>query len=229
MKTARGISFSFLSSADGTEIQDSFKQIFSNVSTPDIKRVLNKSDLNQIVHSSSVQNNKDLSSSFTLTQLEVTSKEESAVSTESGEQTGKTDIEPASTGNNILLLIIISLNSFAIVIVCCVFSICVYCKRKLIFHKLFDVNKDGNVCDRNRLHEKRIFFREILHKSQDFDLEITNMGGNSLQRFTNDNDSGSLEQRRHLDHDLYESEPDPYLVPETNVTEPEYHPYLTVV
>lgn len=193
--------------------------------------VRNKSDLDQFIHSSSVQSNNDLSSSFTLTQLEVTSNGESAVSTGNGEQTGKTDIETVSPDNNILLLIIISLNSFAIVIVCSIFGICVYCKRKLIFHKLFEVNKDGNVhvYYRNRLHEKRPFFRETVHKSQDYDLEITNMEENSLQRFTHDNNSGPLEQRRHLERDIYESEPDPYLVPETNVTESEYHPYLTVV
>lgn len=191
--------------------------------------VRNKSDLDQFIHSSSVRNNKDLPSSFTLTQLEVTSNGESAVSTGSGEQTGKTDVETVSPGNNILLLVIISLNSFAIVIVCCIFGICVYCKRKLIFHKLFEVNKDGNVYDRNRLHDKRLFFREILHKSQDFEFEITNMEENSLQHFTHDSDSGPLEQRRHLERDIYESEPDPYLVPETDVTESEYHPYLTVV
>lgn len=191
--------------------------------------VRNKFDLDQFIQSSSVQNNKDLSSSFTLTQLEVTSNEESAVSTGSGEQTGKTDIETVSPDNNILLFIIISLNSFAIVIVCCICGICVYCKRKLIFNKPFEVNKDGNVYDRNRLHEKRLFFREILLKSQDLDHEITNVGGNFIQSFTNDNDSGSLEQRRHLERDIYDSEPDPYLVPETIVTESEYHPYLTVV
>lgn len=88
---------------------------------------------------------------------------------------------------------------------------------------------DGNVNDRKRQHAKRLLFRKSLRKSQDFDLENTNMGGNSLQRFTNDNDSDSLEQRRHLERDMYGIEPDPYLGPETNVTEPEYHPYITVV
>lgn len=179
----------------------------------------NKSDLDKFIHSNSIPNNEKLSSFFSLAQSEVTPNIESAFSTGSGEQTGKTDIETVSPGNNLLLSIIISLNLFAIVIVCCIFGICVYCKRKLIFNKPFEVIRDGNVYYRNRLHEKRLFFREILHKSQDYDLEITNVGGNSLQSFTNDNDSGSLEQRRHLERDLYESEPDPYLVPETIVTE----------
>lgn len=189
----------------------------------------NKSDLDKFIDSNSTPNNEELSSFFSLAQSEVTANIESAFSTGSDELNGKTDIESVSPGNNHLLIIIILLNLFAIVTVCCILGICVYCKRKLIFHKLFEVNKDGNVYDRNRLHENRFFFREILHKSEDFDLEITNMDGNSLQRFTNDNDSGSLEQRRHLECDLYESEPDPYLVPETDVTEPEFHPYLTVV
>lgn len=189
----------------------------------------NKSDLDKFIDSNSTPNNEELSSFFSLAQSEVTANIESAFSTGSDELNGKTDIESVSPGNNHLLIIIILLNLFAIVTVCCILGICVYCKRKLIFHKLFEVNKDGNVYDRNRLHENRFFFREILHKSEDFDLEITNMDGNSLQRFTNDNDSGSLEQRRHLERDLYESEPDPYFVPETDVTEPEFHPYLTVV
>lgn len=189
----------------------------------------NKSDLDKFIDSNSTPNNEELSSFFSLAQSEVTANIESAFSTGSDELNGKTDIESVSPGNNHLLIIIILLNLFAIVTVCCILGICVYCKRKLIFHKLFEVNKDGNVYDRNRLHENRFFFREILHKSEDFDLEITNMDGNSLQRFTNDNDSGSLGQRRHLERDLYESEPDPYLVPETDVTEPEFHPYLTVV
>lgn len=216
-------------SADRTETRNSYNHIFSNVSTVDINMFTNKSDLDKFIHSNSIPNNEELSSFFSLVQSEVTPNIESAFSTGSGEQTGKTDIETVSPGNNLLLSIIISLNLFAIVIVCCIFGICVYCKRKLIFNKPFEVIRDGNVYHRNRLHEKRLFFREILHKSQDYDLEITNVGGNSLQSFTNDNDSGSLEQRRHLERDLYESEPDPYLVPETIVTESGYHPYLTVV
>lgn len=189
----------------------------------------NKSDLDKFIHSNSIPNNEELSSFFSLAQSEVTPNIKSAFSTGSGEQTGKTYRETVSPGNNLLLSIIISLNLFAIGIVCCIFGTCVYCKRKLILNNPFEVIKDGNVYHRNRLHEKRLFFREILHKSQDFDLEITNVGGNSLQRFTHDNDSGSLEQRRHLERDIYESEPDPYLVPETIVTESGYHPYLTVV
>lgn len=144
----------------------------------------NKSDLDKFIDSNSTPNNEELSSFFSLAQSEVTANIESAFSTGSDELNGKTDIEFVSPGNNHLLIIIILLNLFAIVIVCCILGICVYCKRKLIFHKLFEVNKDGNVYDRNRLHENRFFFREILHKSEDFDLEITNMDGNSLQRFT---------------------------------------------
>lgn len=189
----------------------------------------NKSDLDEFQHSNSKPSNEELSSFFSLARSKVTPNIESALSTGSVQQTGKNDIKTVSPGNNLLLIVIISSNSFAIVIVCCIFGICVYCKRKLIFHKLFEVNKDGNVYYRNRLHEKRPSFRETLHKSQDIYLEITNMEENSLQRFTHDNDSGPLEQRRHLERNLYESEPDPYLVPETNVTESEYHPYLTVV
>lgn len=187
----------------------------------------NKSDLNKFKHPNSTPNNKEISSFFSLGRSKITPNIGSALSTGSGEQTEKGDIRTASPSNNLLLILLISSNSFSIVMVCCLFGICVYCKRKLIFNKPFEVNMDGNVYDRKRQHGKRLFFRKTLRKSQDFDLEITNMGGNSLQRFTNDNDSDSLEQRGHLD--LYGIEPDPYLGPETNVTEPEYHPYLTVV
>lgn len=188
-----------------------------------------KSDMDKFKHPNSTPNNKEIPSYLSLGRSKITPNIGSALSTGSGEQTRKSDIITVSPSNNLLLILLISSNSFSIVMVCCIFGICVYCKRKLIFNKPFEVNKDGNVYDRKRQHARRLFFRETSRKSQDFDLENTNMGGNSLQSFTNDNDSDSLEQRRHLERDLYEIEPDPYLGIETNVTEPEYHPYLTVV
>lgn len=212
---------------DDRATRDSFNHIFSNVSTTDFHMSPNKSDLDKFKHPKSTPNNKEISSFFSLGRSKITPNIGSALSTGSGEQTEKSDIRTVSPSNNLLIILLISSNSFSIVMVCCICGICVYCKRKLIFNKPFEVNMDGNVYDRKRQHAKRLFFHETLRKSQDFDLEITNMGGNSLQRFTNDNDSDSLEQRGHLD--LYEIEPDPYLGPETNVTEPEYHPYLTVV
>lgn len=190
----------------------------------------NKSDLNKFKHPNSTPNNKEISSFFSLGRSKITPNIGSALSTGSGEQTEKGDIRTASPSNNLLLILLISSNSFSIVMVCCLFGICVYCKRKLIFNKPFEVNMDGNVYDRKGQHGKRLFFRKTLRKSQDFDLEITNMGGNSLQRFTNDNMlSVSLRQETHFQQSEYENEPDLYLVPETYEARSEYHQYLTVV
>lgn len=90
-----------------------------------------------------------------------------------------------------------------------------------------------NIYDKNRLQSEANISQssaQLLNKRHDYDIEMSNMGRNSLQRFTNDNMlSVSLRQETHFQQSEYENEPDLYLVPETYEARSEYHQYLTVV
>lgn len=141
--------------------------------------------------------------------------------------------ETVAYRNSYLLIIIVSLNIFIILTVCGMLGACLYCKRKRIFHFLFQADVVENIYDKNRLQSEANISQssaQLLNKRQDYDIEMSNMGRNSLQRFTNDNMlSVSLRQETHFQQSEYEHEPDLYLVPETYETRPEYHQYLTVV
>lgn len=141
--------------------------------------------------------------------------------------------ETVAYRNSYLLIIIVSLNIFIILTVCGMLGACLYCKRKRIFHFLFQADVVENIYDKNRLQSEANISQssaQLLNKRQAYDIEMSNMGQNSLQRFTNDNMlSVSLRQETHFQQSEYEHEPDLYLVPETYETRPEYHQYLTVV
>lgn len=80
--------------------------------------------------------------------------------------------------------------------------------------------------------QNRFFSQDVLLQNiHDFDLKMTNSGENSQRCVTNDIEVPSLVQENHLQRDVhvYENDSDPYLNPETNEVELEYHQYLTVV
>lgn len=141
--------------------------------------------------------------------------------------------EIVANRNSYLLIIIVSLNVFLILTVCGMLGACLYCKRKRIFHFLFQADVVENIYDKNRLQSEANISQssaQLLNKRHDYDIEMSNMGRNSLQRFTNDNMlSVSLRQETHFQQSEYENEPDLYLVPETYEARSEYHQYLTVV
>lgn len=141
--------------------------------------------------------------------------------------------ETVAYRNSYLLIIIVSLNIFLILTVCGMLGACLYSKRKRIFHFLFQADVVENIYDENRLQSEANISQssaQLLNKRQAYDIEMSNMGQNSLQRFTNDNMlSVSLRQETHFQQSEYEHEPDLYLVPETYEARPEYHQYLTVV
>lgn len=131
--------------------------------------------------------------------------------------------------SNDIIIIILSLNTAMILIVCCVIGLCVYYKRKLISSKTFEV-RDENEYNRNRSYAKRIFSQDaLLNKQHDFDLEMTDSVGNSQRSFTNTIEVPSFVQESHFQRDVFENESEPYLNTETKEIESEYHQYLTVV
>lgn len=135
--------------------------------------------------------------------------------------------ETTTFDNNYLIILIISLNSIAIFVACGLIGLCIYFKRKWIFQKLFEVDKDGNVYNRNRLHDTTETPTQLFYKRNDSNFEMTNMRKNSVLKLTNDRFK-SVSFVQHIDNQRneYENDPDSYLVPES---EPEYHQYLTVV
>lgn len=149
-------------------------------------------------------------------------------STGSSEHKGDKDGNNALDRNDIII-IILSLNTAMILIVCYVIGICVYYKRKLISSKTFEV-KDGNKYNRNMTYAKRAFSQDVLlHKQHDFDLEMTDFDGNSQHCFSNAIEVPYLVQESHLQRDLYDNESQTYFNTEANEIEAEYHQYLTVV
>lgn len=169
-----------------------------------------------------------VSSTTMFSQSEITTITDWTLSTGSSELKGDTDVNNA-LDSSAIIIIILSLNTAMILIVCCIIGLCVYYKRKLISSKTFEV-KDKNEYNRNRSYAKRIFSQGVLlHKQHDFDLEMTDSVENSQGCFTNAIDLPSLVQNSHLQRDVYENESRPYLDTETNEIEAEYHQYLTVV
>lgn len=167
-------------------------------------------------------------STIILSQSKIISVTDSTFSTGSSEHEGDKDVNNALDSNDIII-IILSLNTAMILIVCCIIGICVYYKRKLISSKTFEV-KDVNEYNRNRSCAKRIFSQDVLlHKQHDFDLKMTDSLGNSQRCFTNAIEVPCLVQESHLQSDVYENESQPYLNRETSEIEAEYHQYLTVV
>lgn len=135
--------------------------------------------------------------------------------------------ETTTFDNNHLIIMIISLNSIAIFVACGLIGLCIYCKRKWIFQKLFEVDKDGNVYNRHRLHDTTETHNQLSYKRNDSNFEMTEMRENAVLKLTNDRFmSASFVRQIDNQQNEYENDPDSYLVPES---EPEYHQYLTVV
>lgn len=130
--------------------------------------------------------------------------------------------------NKLFTLVILS-NIFLFLIVCTIFGLCIYCKRKWIIHKMFEVDKEENVYNENGLYAKGRFSREHsqqLNKHPDFELDMANTMRLLQQNSTNDNlISVTLERNQGPDG----CDNDPYLVPETADSESEFHQYLTVI
>lgn len=165
-------------------------------------------------------------STTSFSQSQITPIPDSTFSTGSSEHKGDKDVNIALDSNDIII-IILSLNTAMIFLVCCVIGLCVYYKRKLISSKTVEV-KDGHGYNRNRSYAKRIFPQDVFfHKQLDF--ETTDYVGNSQLCVTNDIEVPSLIQESHLQCDVYENESQTYLNTETNEIESEYHQYLTVV
>lgn len=189
------------------------------------------------VYSTGLKTNGILSSTFTLAQSEINLDKDVIYNNGSIVFTGNNNNmnkKTTTSGTNSLLILTISLNTFVIFIVCCIFVLCLFCKRKWVFQKIFENNKKGNLYDRNRLYAKERLFQEatrLSHKDKDVDIEMTEMTA-SVGNFINDNSvSVSLTQKRYSPHDVlvYENDIDPYLAPEITESESENHQYLTVV
>lgn len=169
----------------------------------------------------------NVSSTIILSQPKITTIANSTFSTGISEHKG--DKDGNVLGSNDIIIIILSLNTAMILIVCCVIGICVYYKRKLISSKTFKV-KDGNKYNRDMSYAKRAISKDVLlHKQHDFDLEMTDSVGNSQRCFTNAIEVPSLVQESDFQHDVYENESQPYLNTQSCEIEAEYHQYLTVV
>lgn len=169
------------------------------------------------------------SSTIILSQSEITIVTNSTFSTRSSEHKEKNDVNNAVDSNNIII-IILSLNTALILIVCCVIGLCVYYKRKVVSNN--SSSQGGNKCNKKSIYAKQIFSQDVLLQNiHDFDLKMTNSGENSQRCVTNDIEVPSLVQENHLQRDVhvYENDSDPYLNPENNEVELEYHQYLTVV
>lgn len=143
----------------------------------------------------------------------------------------ETDIkneETITSRDDVLLILIISLNSFLILTVCGFIGLCLYCKRKRIFHNLIHFDKEGSEYNGNRPHSK-----ELLSHQKQFQLKrlnTTGMDEHYLQDFTNEKlMSASLKQERRDKPFEDDYSPDPYLVPEPEESDSNNHQYLTVV
>lgn len=166
----------------------------------------------------------NVSSTIILSQPKITTIANLTFSTGSSEHKG--DKDGNVLGSNDIIIIILSLNTAMILMVCCIIGLCVYYKRKLISSRTFEV-MDGNKYNRNMSYAKRAFSKDVLlHKQHDFDLEMTDSVGNSQRCFTNATEVPSLVQES---HDVYENESQPYHNTQSSEIEAEYHQYLTVV
>lgn len=216
----------------------SFKGITSKALTqPETKALSKESALYMSIYLTGIKTNKILSSTFTLAQSGINSDKDFRYNNGSTMFTGihnNMNQKTTTSGANSLLILTISLNTFVILIVCCIFVLCVFRKRTWIFQKIFENDEKGNLYDKNRLYAKGRLFREatgLLHKDQDLDIEMTEMTA-SVGNFMNDNSwPVSLTQKRYSPHDVhvYENDTDPYLAPEITESESENHQYLTVV
>lgn len=130
--------------------------------------------------------------------------------------------------NDFLLILIISLNTFFILTVCGIIGLCLYCKRKRLFHNLIHFDKEGNEYNGSRPHSKELLSHQ--KQVQLKRLDMTGRGEHYLQDITNDKlMSGSLKQERRHQPLEDENDPDSYLVPEPEESDSNNHQYLTVV
>lgn len=140
--------------------------------------------------------------------------------------------ETTESGSNGILILTISLNTFVILIICCIFVLCLFCKRKWIFQQIFENDEKGNLYDKKSSYVKGRIFQKparLLHKHQDVDIEMTEMTA-SVGNFINENPvTRSMLQEGYYQHDVYENDIDPYLASPMTELDLENHQYLTVV
>lgn len=213
-----------------------FPADYSSVTHYDYSRnsvTFSNEKLKMLSNESAFQNLKNItisdnvSSTIILSQPKITTIANLTFSTGSSEHKG--DKDGNVLGSNDIIIIILSLNTAMILMVCCIIGLCVYYKRKLISSRTFEV-MDGNKYNRNMSYAKRAFSKDVLlHKQHDFDLEMTDSVGNSQRCFTNATEVPSLVQESHFQHDVYENESQPYHNSQSSEIEAEYHQYLTVV
>lgn len=230
--------FCFLNAAGALTSSRSFKGITSEaLAQPKTKVLSNESALYVSVNSTGMKTNKMFSSTFTLSQSEISSDKDLTYHNGSTVFTGNNDNmneKTITSGTNRLLIFTISLNTVVILIVFCIFVLCLFCKRKWIVQKVFENDEKGNLCDKKKLYAKGRLLREatdLSHKDQDVDIEMTEMTA-SVGNFMNDNSVPvPLTQKRYSSHNVhvYENDLDPYLATEMTESESENSQYLTVV
>lgn len=218
-----------------SSIKNDFYDRNSTKTSKAITRILsNESEFHEYINLTITQLYKYLSSTLNLPKLEVTPSTTSTFGSGRYVPKLKTDIKNEETvisRDDFLLILIISLNTFVILTVCGIISLCLYCKRKRIFHNITYFDKEGNEYNGNRPHsKKRLSKRQSQLKHPDVDLEMTDMDGHFVQQFTNEKSvSVSMKQGGRHQSPEYENDPDPYLVPEPDESDSNYHQYLTVV
>lgn len=214
----------------------SFNGITSKALTQSkIKALSNESDLYMYIHSTGMKRNAILSSTLTITQSR--GNKDNDFRFKNGSTTFSGNIknmneETTESGSNSILILTISLNTFVILIICCIFVLCLFCKRKWIVQQIFENDEKGNLYDKKRPYAKRRIFQEparLLYKHQDVDIEMTEMTA-SVGNFINGNPvTQSMPQEGHYSRDVYENDIDPYLAPPMTESVLENHQYLTVV
>lgn len=177
---------------------------------------------------------KYLSSTLNLPELEVTPSTTSTFGSGMNVPEMKTDIineKTVTSRDNVLLILIISMNTLVILTVCGIIGLCLYCKRRRIFHNIINSDMVKNEYNGNRLRSKELLSQKQSQiERPNVDLEMTGMNGHFVQNVQNDKlMSASRKQERHHQPYEYENDPDPYLVPEPAETDSNYHHYLTVV
>lgn len=199
------------------------------------KALSNESALYMYIYSTGSKTNEILSSTFTLAQSRGNQDKDfrfnNGSTTFSGNINNMNE-KTTESGANSILILTISLNTFVILIICCIFVLCLFCKRKWIFKKIFENDEKGNLYDKNRSYAKERLFQEparLLYKHQDVDIEMTEMTA-SVGNFINENPvTRSMPQEGYYPCNVYENDIDPYLASPMTESELENHQYLTVV
>lgn len=214
----------------------SFNGITSKALTQSkIKALSNESYLYMYIHSTGMKRNEILSSTLTVTQSRGNKDKDFRFNNGSTTFSGNIknmNEETTESGSNGILILTISLNTFVILIICCIFVLCLFCKRKWIFQQIFENDEKGNLYDKKSSYVKGRIFQKparLLHKHQDVDIEMTEMTA-SVGNFINENPvTRSMLQEGYYQHDVYENDIDPYLASPMTELDLENHQYLTVV